>query len=115
MKLPKVDRKGVVKGAAIGLLGCILALVVGLVVLWPRCSGGVCASVDALLAYQPPQASEVLDRDGRLLARLAPEQRIVVPISAIPKRVTGAFLSVEDRRFYQHHGIDWQRVGGAFL
>jgi penicillin-binding protein 1A len=103
------------KGAAACLLACLLALVVGLAVLWPRCRGGVCASVDALLAYQPPQASEVLDRDGRLLARLAPEQRIVVPISAIPKRVTGAFLSVEDRRFYQHHGIDWPRVGGALL
>jgi penicillin-binding protein 1A len=115
MKLPKVDRKTLVKGAVVGLLALLLALVVGLAVLWPRCHGGVCPSVDALLAYQPPQASEVLDRDGRLLARLAPEQRIVIPISAIPKRVAGAFLSVEDRRFYQHHGIDWPRVAGAFL
>src|SRR5438445_314917 len=48
------------------------------------------------------------------LARPAPEQRIVVPITSIPRKVAGAFLSVEDRRFYQHHGIDWRRVGGAF-
>jgi 1A family penicillin-binding protein len=113
MKLPKLDRRALAKGAAAGLLACAVALAVGVAWLWPRCRGGVCPSVDALLAYQPPQASEVLDRDGRLLARLAPEQRIVIPVSSIPKRVTGAFLSVEDRRFYQHHGIDWQRVGGA--
>ncbi|MFL5393118.1 MAG: penicillin-binding protein 1A [Myxococcales bacterium] len=115
MELPKIDRKMLIKGAAAGLLACIVALLIGLAALWPRCRAGVCPSVEALLAYQPPQASEVVDRDGRLLARLAPEQRIVVPISAIPKRISGAFLSVEDRRFYQHHGIDWRRVGGAFL
>src|SRR3954468_22165362 len=114
MELPKIDRKMLIKGAAAGLLACIIALLIGLAALWPRCRAGVCPSVEALLAYQPPQASEVLDRDGRLLARLAPEQRIVVPISSIPRKVAGAFLSVEDRRFYQHHGIDWRRVGGAF-
>src|SRR3954452_23949322 len=115
MELPKIDRKMLIKGAAAGLLACIIALLIGLAALWPRCRAGICPSVEALLAYQPPQASEVVDRDGRLLARLAPEQRIVVPISVIPKRISGAFLSVEDRRFYQHHGIDWRRVGGAFL
>ncbi|MFL5391002.1 MAG: transglycosylase domain-containing protein, partial [Myxococcales bacterium] len=115
MELPKIDGKMLIKGAAAGLLACMVALLIGLAALWPRCRAGVCPSVEALLAYQPPQASEVVDRDGRLLARLAPEQRIVVPISAIPKRISGAFLSVEDRRFYQHHGIDWRRVGGAFL
>src|SRR5438874_4738032 len=110
----KVDRKKVAKGALAGLLALVAAFLIALARLWPRCRAGVCPSVDSLLAYQPPQASEVLDRDGRLLARLAPEQRIVVPITSIPRKVAGAFLSVEDRRFYQHHGIDWRRVGGAF-
>src|SRR5947209_8073790 len=110
----KVDRKKVAKGALAGLLALVAAFLIALALLWPRCRAGVCPSVDSLLAYQPPQASEVLDRDGRLLARLAPEQRIVVPITSIPRKVAGAFLSVEDRRFYQHHGIDWRRVGGAF-
>src|SRR5438874_345508 len=110
----KVDRKKVAKGALAGLLALMAAFLIALALLWPRCRAGVCPSVDSLLAYQPPQASEVLDRDGRLLARLAPEQRIVVPITSIPRKVAGAFLAVEDRRFYQHHGIDWRRVGGAF-
>src|SRR2546421_1593523 len=107
-------RRRILQGAWIGALATAACLLIALALLWPRCRAGVCPSVDSLLAYQPPQASEVLDRDGHLLARLAPEQRIVVPITSIPRKVAGAFLSVEDRRFSQHHGIDWHRVGGAF-
>src|SRR5207237_10877928 len=90
----KVDRKTATKGALAGLAALVAASLIAIAVLWPRCRGGVCPSVDSLLAYQPPQASEVLDRDGRLLARLAPEQPIVIPISAIPKSVAGAFPAV---------------------
>src|SRR6266852_1837213 len=45
----------------------------------------------------------------------APQERIVVPLAAMSPLLVRAFLSVEDHRFYQHHGIDWRRVGGAFL
>src|SRR4051812_38489888 len=73
-----------------------------------------CPPVEALKDYKPPQASLVLDRDGKLLAKLAPEQRIVVPLSAMSPKLVGAFIAVEDQRFYDHHGIDWRRVAGAF-
>ena len=72
-----------------------------------------CPPVESLQTYRPPQASRVLDHDGKLLARLAPEERIVVPLPAMSPRLVGAFVSVEDQRFYQHHGIDWHRVLGA--
>jgi penicillin-binding protein 1A len=72
-----------------------------------------CPPVEKLREYHPPQASLVFDRDGKLLARLAPEERIVVPLSAMSPKLVGAFLAVEDRRFYEHEGIDWRRVFGA--
>src|SRR5919201_1929575 len=97
----------------IGALGAAACVLIALALLWPRCQGGACPSVEALESYRAPQATEVLNRDGHLIARLAPEQRIVVPISAIPRRVSGAFLAVEDRRFYQHRGIDFRRIVGA--
>jgi penicillin-binding protein 1A len=106
-------RRRILHAIWIGALGLAALLLIALALLWPRCQGGACPSVEALEAYRPPQASEVLDRDGHLIARLAPEQRIVVPISAIPPRVSGAFLAVEDRRFYQHRGIDFRRMMGA--
>jgi len=49
-----------------------------------------------------------LRQDGKLLARLAPEERIVVPLSAMSPKLVGAFLAVEDQRFYEHQGIDWR-------
>ncbi|HEV2736863.1 MAG TPA: transglycosylase domain-containing protein, partial [Longimicrobiaceae bacterium] len=85
----------------------------GLAWLWPRCSGPGCPSVDALRNYSPPMASRVFDRDGALVAHLAPERRILVPLERIPQHVSGAFLAVEDRRFYRHRGIDARRVAGA--
>jgi penicillin-binding protein 1A len=80
---------------------------------WPRCSGADCPSVEALREYTPLQASRVFDRDGKLVAHLAPERRIVVPLEQIPAHVAGAFLAVEDKRFFRHDGVDYRRVVGA--
>ncbi len=87
----------------------------GLAWLWPRCSGNECPSVAALRDYVPPQASRVFDREGELVAHLAPERRIVVPLERIPAHVSGAFLAVEDKRFFRHAGVDYQRVVGALV
>ena len=96
------------KIAGLGAGALLLAALLGVVVI-----GLGCPPVEALRDYHPPQASLVLDRDGKLLARLAPEERIVVPLSAMSPKLVGAFVSIEDQRFYQHHGIDWHRVLGA--
>src|SRR5437868_4772285 len=55
---------------------------------------------------QPPIMTRVHAGDGRLLAEYATERRIFVPIQAIPKPVINAFLSAEDKNFYNHHGVD---------
>src|SRR5580704_7630215 len=57
--------------------------------------------------YQPPTLSRVYADDGRIMATIAAEQRVFVPIKAIPKRVIDAFLSAEDQDFYQHSGVDY--------
>src|SRR5437868_9315356 len=106
-------RRRILQRIWVGALAAAACLLIALALLWPRCQGGACPSVETLESYRPPQASEVLDREGRLVARLAPEQRIVVPFSGIPSPVTDAFLAVEDRRFYQHRGIDFRRMLGA--
>lgn len=95
--------------AGLGAGGVLLCALLGLLVL-----SLTCPPVEALRDYRPPQASLVFDREGKLLARLAPEERIVVPLTAVSPLLVGAFLAVEDLRFYQHSGIDWRRVAGAF-
>lgn len=56
--------------------------------------------------YNPPVVTRVHAGDGRLLAEFASEKRVFVPVTAIPKRVIGAFLAAEDKSFYEHAGLD---------
>ncbi|MFQ3622533.1 MAG: penicillin-binding protein 1A, partial [Acetobacteraceae bacterium] len=56
--------------------------------------------------YEPPVMSRVYAGDSRLLAELAAERRIFVPIDSIPRLVQDAFISAEDQNFWTHPGID---------
>ncbi|MBN9353378.1 MAG: transglycosylase domain-containing protein, partial [Hyphomicrobium denitrificans] len=65
---------------------------------------------ESLSKYEPPVMTRIHAHDGSLIAEFARERRIFAPINTIPKRVIGAFLSAEERRFYDHGGIDFQGV-----
>jgi len=61
---------------------------------------------EALANYQPKVLSRFHANDGRLIAEYAREERLYVPIETVPERVVSAFLSAEDKNFYDHGGID---------
>ena len=63
-----------------------------------------------LAKYDPPTITRLYAADGRLLAEYATEKRVFVPLSAIPKRVIHAFISAEDKNFYEHEGIDFTGI-----
>ncbi|SCA58056.1 Penicillin-binding protein 1A (Includes: Penicillin-insensitive transglycosylase; Penicillin-sensitive transpeptidase) [Candidatus Terasakiella magnetica] len=65
--------------------------------------------------YEPPVMTRVHAGDGQLMAEYAIENRVFVPIKAIPQRVIRAFLAAEDKNFYHHSGIDPMGVGRAIL
>ena len=65
---------------------------------------------ESLSKYEPPVMTRIHAHDGSLIAEFARERRIFVPINTVPKRVIGAFLSAEDRRFYEHGGVDLQGI-----
>src|ERR1700691_5124196 len=60
--------------------------------------------------YEPPVMTRVHAADGSLLAEYAKERRLYLPIQAIPRLVTNAFVAAEDKNFYQHPGIDIQGI-----
>ena len=68
-----------------------------------------------LTNYSPPVTTRVHAGDGSLLAEYAVEKRAFVPVSSIPKQVINAFLSAEDKNYYQHPGIDIFGVLRALL
>ncbi len=70
---------------------------------------------ESLAKYEPPVMTRIHAHDGTLISEFARERRIFVPINTIPKRVIGAFLSAEDRRFYEHGGIDAQGIARAVV
>lgn len=43
------------------------------------------------------------------------ENRIWVDLNDMPKEMGEAIIAIEDKRFYDHHGVDWVRTGGAVL
>ena len=70
---------------------------------------------ESLAKYEPPVMSRIHAHDGSLIAEYARERRIFVPINTVPKRVIAAFLSAEDKRFYEHGGLDIHGIGRAVV
>lgn len=97
-------------------LGAILLVLVTGVVLWSlNCGYAGCPSVEDIRAFRPNEGSRILDRNGTYLGRLNYVRRINVPLDSVPAHVRQAFLAVEDRRFYEHGGIDWRGVVRATM
>lgn len=68
-----------------------------------------------LSSYAPPVTTRIHAGNGALMAEYARERRLFLPIQAIPDRVKAAFLSAEDKNFYNHPGIDIYGLGRAIL
>lgn len=81
---------------------------------WTRaCAGGNCPSIGALDAYRPTEALKIYAADGRLITSLGLERRTVVRLDELPPALPAAFIAIEDKRFFEHHGIDYRRFFGA--
>src|SRR5881409_902746 len=98
----------------VGIGSLIMASAAGVAALWaftilPRSL----PSVKTLETFQPLQGTKVYDDNDELLTELHVERRIFVPIAHIPRALRDAVLATEDRRFYQHWGIDPIGVGRA--
>ena len=65
---------------------------------------------EVLAKYEPPVMTRIHANDGALIAEFARERRIYVPITAVPQCVIDAFISAEDKNFYQHGGLDVQGI-----
>src|SRR4051812_45575276 len=79
------------------------------------CRAGACPSVDVLDQYQPRQTSKLYAADGRFIAELGLERRTLLKLDQISPTLRNAFITVEDKRFYSHKGVDFQRIPGAIL
>src|SRR5688572_19092940 len=70
---------------------------------------------DRLAKYEPPVMTRIHAADGRLVAEHAKERRLYLPIQAVPDLLKAAFLSAEDKNFYEHPGVDAMGVVRALI
>ena len=70
---------------------------------------------EVLAKYEPPVTTRVHASDGALMGEFARERRLYLPIQAVPDRVKAAFLSAEDKNFYNHPGVDVTGLGRAVV
>ncbi len=62
------------------------------------------------------QTSFIYDRNWKKITDYKGiENRVVVPLGAMPRNLQHAFVAVEDARFYEHNGVDVKRIAGAFV
>ncbi len=68
-----------------------------------------------LASYEPPVMTRMHAADGSLLAEYAEQRRLFVPINSVPKKLIEAYISAEDKNFYEHSGLDWRGIGHAVM
>jgi 1A family penicillin-binding protein len=100
---------------SLAALGVAIMAVLGFDAWLATCGLDGCPSAAEIRRFRPREGSRVLDRSGRVIGRLSYVRRINVPLSRIPVFVRQAFIATEDRRFYEHDGLDWHALARATL
>ncbi len=67
-------------------------------------------SLETITDYHPKQPLRVYSADKYLIREFGEERRAFIKIKQVPQNLKDAVLAIEDRRFYQHRGIDTKGV-----
>ena len=88
------------------------------VILLPALAWGMPGFAEVKSAWHPSEAY-LLDRNGNPLQELRMDFKVRrlpwVGLEQVSPALIAALLSAEDRRFYQHHGVDWLAMGSALM
>jgi len=69
--------------------------------------------VEALEAYRPSTITELYDDNGRVIGSFALQRRVVAAYDDFAPVLRDALISIEDKDFYRHSGINFWRIVGA--
>jgi penicillin-binding protein 1A len=72
-------------------------------------------SHESLAQYTPATISRIYSGEGQIIDEFAEERRLFVASEDIPDLVKQAFISAEDKNFYNHHGYDTRSMVAAFI
>lgn len=69
--------------------------------------------VDELERYRPSSVTELYDDQGRVIGSFALQRRVVASYDDYPQVLRDALISIEDKDFYRHWGVNVWRIAGA--
>jgi penicillin-binding protein 1A len=112
--LPKAEigRKQLVRWVVFGLLVLLSALVgatAGLLLVYST----DLPQVEQLEHYRPSSITELYDDQGRVIGSFALQRRVVASYDDYPQVLRDALVSIEDKDFYRHWGVNVWRIAGA--
>ena len=68
-----------------------------------------------LAQYKPPTISRIYSAEGKIIDEFAKERRLFTPANEIPNLIKYAFISAEDKNFYNHPGYDLRGILSALV
>ncbi|RCW45285.1 membrane peptidoglycan carboxypeptidase [Halopolyspora algeriensis] len=86
----------------------MMPMAVGAGALVNRTTTAMSRMSDSLEKRQMPLTTTITDRNGDPMAHLFEDYRIPTPADEISKTMKAAITAIEDKRFWDHHGVDWQ-------
>ncbi len=96
----------------LGLVG-VIGLAGGLTYLNRTVLADLPEDLSSLRDYRPPTTVRVFDANNELIDAFSLERRIWVEKDTLSPDTVHAFIAAEDRRFYRHHGVDYQGIARA--
>jgi penicillin-binding protein 1A len=69
--------------------------------------------IDQLERYRPSAVTELFDGQGRVIGTFALQRRVIASYDDYPEVLRNALVSIEDKDFYRHSGINIWRIAGA--
>ena len=94
--------------ASVVVAGLLFPVVGGFGLVSNRASDVVANGSAQLVEGEVPQVSTMTDAKGNIIAWLYTQRRFEVPSDQIANTMKLAIVSIEDKRFADHNGVDWQ-------
>ena len=102
---------GLVFFGLLGLLAAAVGATVGLLLVYST----DLPQVEELERYRPNSVTELYDGQGRVIGTFALQRRVIASYEDYPPVLREALVSIEDKNFYRHAGINiWRIVGAAY-
>lgn len=101
--------------SAIGLFVGLGLFAIGLVAIAVFVTYPKLPSLEAVTHYQPKMPMEIYSSDGKLLGQFGEERRAFTKIEDFPQVLKDAVVAAEDKRFYEHGGVDVIGIARALI